>query len=511
MHDLINDLATSVARDFFYRLDGEMNVSKRNENFEKFRHFSLIGPQFGSYENFNELQRAKRLRTFLPLPGGWLDSGHVELLHKLQFLRVLRLIRITEVPQSIGSLKHLRLPVSFGKLINLQHLDISDTPKLNKMPLGIGGLTSLQTLPKVTVKEANGLKISDLKELSDLQGRLSIIGLEKVIDPIQAKDAKLYQKKGLEVLEMEWSDNVFDDSRDETIEYEVLEELRPPPKLKILKILNNIGTRFPSWVGDPTFDHLTELTLSGCRSTHIRVGHLKSLKKLVVESMNEVKTVGFELLAPTNSNLGIAFPSLEVLKFYDMQGWQRWSINSGNKHGTPSSFPRLHEISLISCPQLSQVSIGLIPSLRFLRIEECSEAVLRNMVGLSSSLVELKMVNVIGFTQLHGEDLMYLGEVKHLFIYRCDELRYLWERESEACRSLVSLQILEVRDCKKLVSVAVKINCLFNSQVKPQVLQINGFKMLFHQQALLHRLFAYIYIYRDGSYKKLQTAKHNSN
>ncbi|KAL7619171.1 hypothetical protein Lser_V15G03628 [Lactuca serriola] len=487
MHDLINDLATSVAGEFFCRLDGEMNVSDRNENFEKFRHFSLIGPQFGSYGNFNELQRAKRLRTFLPLPGGWLDSGHVELLHKLQFLRVLRLTRITEVPQSIGSLKHLRylnfsysgirclpeqvgdlynlqslllqncfmlssLPVSFAKLINLRHLDISDTPKLNKMPLGIGGLTSLQTLPKVTVKEANGFKISDLKELSDLQGRLSIIGLEKVIDPIQAKDAKLYQKKGLEVLEMEWSDNVLDDSRDETIEYEVLEELRPPPKLKILKILNNKGTRFPSWVGDPTFDHLTELTLSGCRSTYLRVGHLRSLKKLVVESMNEVKTVGFELLAPTNSNLGIAFPSLEVLKFYDMQGWQRWSINSGNEHGTPSSFPRLHEISLISCPQLSQVSIGLIPSLRFLHIEECSEAVLRNMVGLSSSLVELKMVNVIGFTQLHGEDLMHLGEVKHLFIYRCDELRYLWEQESEACKSLLSLQILEVRDCKKLVS-----------------------------------------------------------
>ncbi|KAL7619170.1 hypothetical protein Lser_V15G03629 [Lactuca serriola] len=507
MHDLMNDLATSVAGEFSFRLDGEVDVSAMSETFDKFLHFSLIGSGSRSFRKLKELQRAKRLRTVLLISVPWeIGSLLDELLPELQFLRVLSVVglnpsdylwqedilSIRKIPQSIGSLKHLRyvnfsntkitslpeqvsdlynlqsllvqdcselssLPKSFAKLINLRHFGIDNTPQVIKLPLGIGGLTSLQTLSKVMIEEANGFKISDLKELSDLQGRLSIIGLEKVMDPIEAKDANLHQKKGLEVLEMKWSDNVLDDSRDETIEYEVLEELRPPPKLKILKILNNKGTRFPSWVGDPSFDQLTELTLHGCRSTELpTLGCLGSLKKLVVESMSEVNSVGFEFLAPVSSFIGIGFPSLEVLQFSHMEGWKRWSINNGNEHGTPSSFPRLHEISIRYCPELAEVSIGLIPSLRVLYIQECSDVVLRSMVGLSSSLVNLNICNVKGLTLLHGEYLMHFGSLERLDIINCDELRYLWEQESEACKSLVSLQKLEVWNCKNLVLSAEK-------------------------------------------------------
>ncbi|CAI9269515.1 unnamed protein product [Lactuca saligna] len=503
MHDLINDLATSVAGEFSFRLDGEVDASDMNEAFDKVRRFSLVGPRSGSYRKLNELQRAKHLRTFLVMSDGLESNSFLDkVLLELQFLRVLSVMGlnhmsrgsqiITKVPESIGSLKHLRylnfsytlitcvpeqvsdlynlqtlllhycyqlssLPESVAKLINLRHLDFSNTPNLKKMPLGISQLTSLQTLPKVFIEEGNGFKVSDLKGLSDLQGRLSIMGLDKVINPIEAKDANLHQKKGLEVVEMKWSDNVFDDSRNETIEYEVLKEVRPHPKLRNLYILNNKGTRFPSWVGDPSFDQLTEITLYGCRSTQLpTLGCLGSLKKLVVGSMSEVKSVGFEFLAPVSSFIGIGFPSLEVLTFKDMEGWQRWSIDSSDDHGAPRSFPRLHEISIKCCPELAEVSIGLIPSLQVLHIEECSEAVLRSMVGLSPSLVSLKMVNVKGLTQLHGKDLVHLGAVEYLYIHSCDELRYLWERESEACKSLVSLQKLVVIHCKNLVSSAEK-------------------------------------------------------
>ncbi|XP_023762382.2 putative disease resistance RPP13-like protein 1 [Lactuca sativa] len=487
MHDLMNDLATSVAGEFFCRLDGEMDVSDTNEVFEKLRHLTFIASSSGSYIKLKQLQTT-RLHTFLGILLSESDYVYDELIHKLQFVRVLALtgITITEVPKSIGSLKHLRylnfsfteitclpeqvsdlynlqsllvqdcselssLPKSFAKLINLRHLDLSKTPNLKKMPLGIGGLTSLQTLTKVFIEEGNGFKISDLKGLSDLQGRLSIKGLDTVKNSIEAKDANLHEKKGLDVLKMEWSD-LFDDSRNEMIEYEVLKELRPHPKLKKLKIFNNNGMRFPSWVGDPSFDQLTELKLCGCRSTYLpTLEHLRSLKELVVERMNEVKTVGFELPAPTNS-----FPSLEVLEFGHMQGWQRWLINSGDGHETPTSFPRLCKISIKCCPELDEVSIGLIPSLRFLHIEECSEPLLRSLVGLSPSLIELKMLNVRGLTQLHGEVLMHLRALEYLCIKNCDELKYLWEQESEACKSLVSLQKLEVWGCKNLVSSAEK-------------------------------------------------------
>ncbi|XP_071719111.1 putative disease resistance protein At3g14460 [Rutidosis leptorrhynchoides] len=240
-----------------------MDVNGRNEAFEKFRHFSYLG--HGSAENgkLEELHRSERLRTLITKsavysPHLLLDNVLVDLLPRLLFMRVLSLTQntITDVPRSVGVLKHLRylnfsqtvinqvpeevselynlqsllvsdctlltsLPVSFHKLINLRHLDMFNTPLLKKTPLGMGGLTSLQTLSKVIIERGNGFKVSDLKDMLNLQGELSIKGLEKVTDPQQAKDAKLEEKKGLVSLDMEWSDNVFDDSRNSILEYEV--------------------------------------------------------------------------------------------------------------------------------------------------------------------------------------------------------------------------------------------------------------------------------------------------
>lgn len=157
------------------------------------------------------------------------------------------------------------MPNSLVKLMNLRHLDISDTPKLNKMSLGIGGLTGLQTLSKVIIGGADEFKIYDLKGLLHIQGKLTIEGLDKVKDTLQTEEANLQQKKGLRDLEMKWSD-VSDDSRNEKREYDVLEGLRPFEKLTNLKILYYKGTKFPSWVGDPSFIGLTQLTLCGCKN-----------------------------------------------------------------------------------------------------------------------------------------------------------------------------------------------------------------------------------------------------
>ncbi|CAH1418307.1 unnamed protein product [Lactuca virosa] len=495
MHDLINDLATSVAGEFFFMLDDKMDDYDQIEALEKFHHLSYI-QRYGVYRKFKALQRARRLRTFLALSVRFLYSWQrsslsnkvlVELIPQLKFLRVLSLANysIKEIPESIGGLKHLRylnfsktyitclpeqvgdlynlqsllvtgchllssLPDSCVKLINLRHLDISDTPQLTKMPLGIGALTSLQTLSKIIIGEANGFKISELKGLMHLQGQISITGLHKVFNAIHAKEVNLQQKKGIRDLEMEWSD-VFDDSRNENIEYEVLEGLRPYEKLRSLKILNYMGMKFPNWVGDPSFVCLTQLTLRGCKScTYLpTLGHLQSLEKLFLESMNGLQRLDSEFLRPINSH-DFGFPSLQVLEFRDMQGWEIWSTNGGDKD---VSFPCLCEISIINCPKLAEVAIDLIPSLEVLHIEECSVSVLRSLVGVSSSFLELSLKNIKGLTQLHGEVLKHLGSLEHLYVTRCDELRYLWESESEACKILVSLWDLRVKFCKNLVSL----------------------------------------------------------
>nr|XP_043610467.1 putative disease resistance RPP13-like protein 1 [Erigeron canadensis] len=510
MHELINDLATSVSREFFYTFGDMIDVYAKTEALEKFHHLSFIRERYGVYRKFKALKRVRCLRTFLAMSVTKLFTWQrfylsnkvlTELIPQLQFLRVLSLANynITEIPQSIGSLKHMRylnfsntditclpeqvgdlynlqslllsgcphlssLPNSAVKLVNLRHLDIRDTPKLTKTPLRLGELTGLQTLSKVIVGGADEFKISDLKGLLHLQGQLSIERLDKVIDATQAKEANLQQKKGLCDMEMKWSD-VFDSSRNEVTEYEVLEGLQPFEMLTSLKILYYGGKKFPSWVGDPSYVFLTQLTLCGSRSCIClpTLGHLPSLQKLLVQSMNGLKILGPELLAPLNSPYGVAFPSLEVLEFKDMQDWKEWS--TGDKEGTAGSFPCLHEMSIISCPALDVVAVELIPSLRVLDIQGCSVSVLRSIVGLSSSINRLTMCDIKGLTQLSGEVLAHLQAVENLRILQCDEVRHLWKSDVEACEILLSLQKLEVSGCVNLLSLEEKkVNSVISIQ-----------------------------------------------
>nr|XP_043611522.1 uncharacterized protein LOC122583158 [Erigeron canadensis] len=219
-----------------------------------------------------------------------------------------------------------------------------------------------------------------------------------------------------------------------------------------------MGTEIPSWVGDPSFACLTQLTLRGCRRCKNlpTLGQLRSLQKLFIESMNGVRRLDPELHGPINSRHDVAFASLKILEFKDMQGWELWSTIGTYKDGTAESFPCLREISLTNCPNLAVVTIESIQSLQVLHIQECSVTVLTSMVGVSSSFVEISMVNIKGLTQLHREVLEHLGAVEYLSIKGCNELRYLWESESEACKYLVSLSDLRVKSCKKLVSLGEK-------------------------------------------------------
>ncbi|KAI3667317.1 hypothetical protein L6452_42377 [Arctium lappa] len=98
--------------------------------------------------------------------------------------------------------------------------------------------------------------------------------------------------------------------------------------------------------------------------------------------MNEVKTLGIEFLAPTNSFHGISFSSLEVLQFHGMQVGRdcQLAVVTSDNDKFATSFSHLRETSNESCPKLNEVSIDLIPSLRVLRIEEVSKELSRILV-----------------------------------------------------------------------------------------------------------------------------------
>nr|XP_043609136.1 putative disease resistance RPP13-like protein 1 [Erigeron canadensis] len=406
MHDLINDLATSVAGEFFFRLDKNMDLNRNNDAYEKFRHFSFIRQQPVSKDKkYKELHKTRCLRTFLLVSGGWgglenigsvltLENVTAELLPRLHFLRVLSLTNysITMVPHSIGCLKHLRylnfseteipqipeevsklynlqsllvrgcgnlftMPVSFVKLINLRHLDMTHTPSLKKLPLGIGGLTSLQTLFKVVIQDNNGLKISELRGLKDLQGVLSIEGLEKAIDPTEAKDAELHQKKGLDELTLTWGDAAIN-------EHDVIEKLRPHSKLKTLCLDGYRGMKFPSWLGDPSFDGSTELVLNECNCVVLpTLEHLTSLRKLgiyrcskleSIEGRKEVVNGGSSIMGSLRQVNVIGCDALE--SYYcpsSVESLVIWGCHSMKS----LSFSKLHEEDLPSSSNLKNLEV----------------------------------------------------------------------------------------------------------------------------------------------------------
>ncbi|KAM0069323.1 putative P-loop containing nucleoside triphosphate hydrolase, leucine-rich repeat domain superfamily [Helianthus debilis subsp. tardiflorus] len=424
MHDLMNDLATFVAGEYFLRFDNQMEMTE--EALAKYRHMSFIREEYVAFQKFEAFEKARSLRTLLAVYVG-VDQGWnrfylsskilVDLLPQLPLLRVLSLrrfnIRETLIVSGCESLTNL--PKSFCKLKRLRHFDIRNTPLLKKLPMGIGELKSLQTLTRIIVGGNSGFAITELKGLKDLHGEISIEGLNKVQSSMHAREANL-SFKGINKLELKWDDG----SASETLEKEVLNELKPcSDKLKMLEVECYQGMEFPNWVGDPSFNRLVHVLLRSCR----KCTSLPPLGRLL---------------------------SLEILRLEDMSSWKVWSSNG------EVMFPRLRELQLKRCPNLNDVSLIALPSLRVLKIYECCESVLRSLVRAASSTTEIEIGSILGLTdEVWRGVIENLGAVEKLSIEYCDEIRYLWESD-EASKVLVNLKKLKVYRCRNLVSLEEK-------------------------------------------------------
>ncbi|GJR89139.1 NB-ARC domains-containing protein [Tanacetum coccineum] len=291
--------------------------------------------------------------------------------------------------------------------------------------------------------------------------QFSIEGLEKVKNATEACEADLSRKR-LTELEVKWSD-VSDASRKDTTENDVLDALKPyNDSLKRLSIVKYLGLEFPKW----------------CTSLP-PLGQLPSLKRLYIQNMDDVKDVGLEFLGT-----GVAFPSLEILWFQGMPGWEVWSTNSRSGIGD-SVFPRLQELHIEYCPNLVEFSLegdSVFPSLQELCIrycpnlvslslkapllslrdlsiyDECGAGLLRSLVHAAPSVTKLEISYISGLTnEVWGGVILDLKAVEELEVTWCNEIRYLWESNAEASsKVLVNLRKLKVDSCKNLVSLGEK-------------------------------------------------------
>ena len=463
MHDFMKDLAQFVSRDICFRLEDMLKDGNPCKVFEKASHSSYIRGKRDVLTKFEAFNGLECLRSFLPLdPMGKTGVSYLankvpsDLLPKLRCLRVLSFngYRITELPDSIGNLRHLRyldlshtaikylpesastlynlqalillqchslsmLPTNMGNLTNLRHLCISET-RLKMMPLQMHRLTSLQTLSHFVVGKNGGSGIGDLRNMSHLQGKLLMTGLQNVASFWDAAEAKLKDKHEIDELVFQWSNNfddltndrveeeVFekinvrghrvtrfpsfrevmqayeqehdetpseqsgnlDDSRHGRVDTDVLEMLQPHNNIKQLVIKDYRGTRFPGWIGNASYSNIIRLKLSNCKKCKClpSLGQLPSLKYLTIKGMEGIKMVGTEFYKDGCSSV-VPFPSLETLKFENMLEWEVWS-SSGLED--QEDFHHLQKIEIKDCPKLKKFSHHF-PSLEKMSILRCQQ------------------------------------------------------------------------------------------------------------------------------------------
>jgi Leucine-rich repeat (LRR) protein len=286
---------------------------------------------------------------------------------------------IKHLPDSLCSLYNLqvlilprcitKLPTHMCKLINLRHLDNTRT-KLEEMPPQMGKLKNLRKLPIFIVGKNGGYNARELGELlRQLSGKLIISNLEYVHCTKDATEVMLKDKQDLSELELKWKyDHDTDDSEKER---NVLEQLCPPKSLESLTIVNYMGTKFPNWLGDPSFRNMVSIVLKGCKYCFFwpPLGQLPYLKKLEIEGFKGEK-VGPEFYGNDSSAIEPRFRSLEYLSFGNMQEWQEWVIFEGEV------FPCLQELYISNCPKLSGGLPNELPSLTKLVIDTVSSLLL---------------------------------------------------------------------------------------------------------------------------------------
>ncbi|GAB2303488.1 hypothetical protein Dimus_037478 [Dionaea muscipula] len=343
MHDLVHDLARFVSRRDWLICESGGSLDDESSSISHLMISSGMAEQVSTPSMMKIMQnRLRTIQSFVAIPN--------DLLMQARYVRVLQLngIGLTNVPDVIGELKHLRyldlsrnpfkelpksitalynlqtlrpmgcdeldrLPRGLSKLVNLRHL--LHINKFMKVSAGIERLTCLQTLPRLQLSASDGVwKLHELGCLRDVWGWLEIGGLEHAKCKEEAQKAEIGAKPGISALHLRWSSRERDEGG--SIALEVLDGLQPHPNLQGLIVQGFNGDSFPGWLRRMTvvnniesgqlasLDNLVAVRLVGCRRCSYlpTLGQLPVLKTLVIDRMKEVKQIGPELYTQSEGN-----------------------------------------------------------------------------------------------------------------------------------------------------------------------------------------------------------------
>ncbi|XP_020583441.1 disease resistance protein RGA2-like [Phalaenopsis equestris] len=484
MHDLLHDLAQSISSEECCGFVGDNVLSFKIPN--NVRHlfvktgnpevlrmikdvknlhslFFINGNVFEDFtEVFTEIFKASRCIRLL-----FIDSPQqIKMFEAIKNLRHLRYLNfngsLTQMPRSLSSLYHLQfiiynncvggtcsddfLPSDLSNLSNLRHLKLP-LNAFSRVP-GIGKLRSLQELNEFNIKNENGYTIGELEHMSELR-KLKIHFLENVMDAREARNAKLFEKRKLKDLFLNWGNTVDEWNPDmgvgsrrnivnSDLDVNVLENLKPYENLKRLSIVSYKGESSAEWMYNADLiSNLEYISLNGCAKweTLPPFGQFPHLKSLYLCNMPKAKRLDYKFHG--NDKVSV-FPSLEVLNMEGLQALEDWFDGAGAA-AYDHFFPCLTELFLHNCPNLQELPY-LPPKLKKMKIQNIGwKAALNCKQGSNSCCGNSKSIPLESLEVLSCPNITTLLQVD----VRLEALRKL---RIEGCPYLISLGGLQQVD-----------------------------------------------------------------
>nr|CAN77358.1 hypothetical protein VITISV_024844 [Vitis vinifera] len=257
---------------------------------------------------------------------------------------------------------------------------------------------------------------------------------------------------------MEWSRYCCWDARNDKRELRVLESLQPRENLRRLTIAFYGGSKFPSWLGYPSFSVMVELTLKNCKKSVLlpNLGGLSVLKVLCIEECDEAVLGGAQFDLPSLVTVNL----IEISRLTCL------------RTGITRSLVALQELKICNCDGLTCLweEQWLPCNLKKLRIEGCA-----NLEKLSNGLQTLTRLEELmiwrcpklesfpdsGFPpMLRRLELFYCGGLKSLpHNYNSCPLEDLSIRYSPFLKCFpngelpTTLKKLHIGDCQSLESL----------------------------------------------------------